>query len=188
MDPLTLATIGAIGKGVAQAGSAALGIFGAISKARQEKANAEMRAQAEDYNAKMEENYADKIDEASQENAMRNRQKINAAQGEVAASMGKAGIALASGSPLAVMAENQVRMEIEANDQQVNEYQEAMKHREQAKMHRYQAAVHRASGDVAMQGLTGEILGTAFNAAGQAFGTLAGGMNNAAVMSSGVGS
>lgn len=142
-----------------------VGIFGAIAQARQEKANAEMQAQAEDYNAKMEDNYADKIDEASEENAMRNRQKINAAQGEAAASMGKAGIALASGSPLAVMAENQVRMETQANDQQVNEYQEAMKHREQAKMHRYQAAVHRASGNAAMQGMAGNILGSAAGAA-----------------------
>lgn len=137
-----------------------LGIFGAIQQARQQKANAEMQAQAEDYNAKMEDNYAKKLDEQSKINSARNRQKINAAQGSAVASMGKSGIALASGSPLAVMAENQVRMETEAHDQQVNEYQEAMKHREQAKMHRYQAAVHRAGGEAAMNGMAGNILGS----------------------------
>lgn len=145
---------------IGQAGGIGLGIFGAIAQARQEKANAEMQAQAEDYNAKMEDNYAEALDKASKENAMRNRKQINAAQGEAIAAMGKAGVAIASGSPLAVMAENQVRMETEAHDQQVNEYQEAMKHREQAKVHRYQAAVHRASGNAAMNGITGNIMGS----------------------------
>jgi hypothetical protein len=156
----------ALGLATSLAGQAlgmGLGIFGAIAQARQEKANAEMQAQAEDYNAKMEDNYAKKLDEASKENSMRNRKKINAVQGEAIASMGKAGIAVASGSPLAVMAENQVRMETEAHDQQVHEYQEAMKHREQAKVHRYQAAVYRASGNAAMNGITGNILGSVAN-------------------------
>lgn len=183
MEPLTLAIIGAIMQGAGQAGAGAFGIFGAITRAKQEKANAEMKAQAEDYNAQMEDNYADKLDEVSKENAMRNRQKINAAQGSAMAAMGKAGIAVASGSPLAVMAENQVRMETEAHDQQVNEYQEAMKHREQAKMHRYQAAVHRAGGAAAMQGLTGEILGQAMGTMGELGGTIAKGAQMNATMS-----
>lgn len=150
---------GLVGVGGAALGMG-LGIFGAIQQARQQKANAEMQAQAEDYNAKMEDDYAEKLDKQSEINSLRNRQKINAAQGSAVASLGKSGIALSSGSPLAVMAENQVRMETEAHDQQVNEYQEAMKHREQAKMHRYQAAVHRAGGEAAMNGMAGNILGS----------------------------
>lgn len=123
----------------------ALSSFGSVLQHKQEKANAKMREELAEYNAKLEENEAERIDRESSENVIRARMQADQMRSAQRAMLGKSGVAMSSGSPMAAAAESASYAERQIRDLGIQAYQEAEVHRRKANMFRYDAALAKAS-------------------------------------------
>ena len=168
---LTIAT--AVSAATAIAGSVVGGVVGGISAIEQHnqaRANAEMQAQQAEYNKRLEEREASRIERENEENARRQREQSEYLKAQQRALLGKSGAAMDFGSPLAVLGATAQNEELKVADAQIAGYQEAQNHREAAKMYQYQAGVARAqkpSGSSLALSLAGNAFGSALNATGQ---------------------
>ena len=163
---ITLGTALAVSAGVgiaAGAASGAIGMAGSAAQARQAKANAQMQADIENYNKKVEELEAARVEKETAENIRRQQIESGNIKATQRAMLGKSGV-IASGSPLAVLAQIAVNEEIKARDMAYEDYQRSMQHRENAKKYAYRAALAKAQAPSS--------LGTTLNIAGQAAGTV----------------
>lgn len=140
----TAITIGAIGVTLG-AVSTTLGIVGSVAQQNQAEANAEMQAQQQEYNKRLEEREAARIEAENAENVRRQRDAAERLKAQQRALLGKSGAAMTSGSPLAILGATAADEELKVQDTHFAGYQEANAHREQAKMFGYQGAVARAS-------------------------------------------
>jgi hypothetical protein len=140
-----------------------MGMMGSAAQARQAKANAQMQADIENYNKKVEELEAARVEKETAENIRRQQIESGNIKATQRAMLGKSGV-IASGSPLAVLAQTAVNEEIKARDIAYAGYQKSMQHRENAKKYAYRAALAKAQ---APSGLS-----TALNIAGQAASTV----------------
>lgn len=129
--------------GAAIAGGA-LGVAGSIQQHNQAKANAEMQAAQMNYNKRLEEQEAARIDAETAENTRRQRIQADELKSRQRALMGKSGVAMTSGSPLAILGETAADEELKIQDLRFSGYNQAQQHREQAKMYGYQAKVAKA--------------------------------------------
>lgn len=145
------------------AASGAMGMMGSAAQARQAKANAQMQADIENYNKKVEELEAARVEKETAENIRRQQIESGNIKATQRAMLGKSGV-IASGSPLAVLAQTAVNEEVKARDIAYAGYQKSMQHRENAKKYAYRAALAKAQ---APSGLS-----TALNIAGQAASTV----------------
>jgi hypothetical protein len=159
----TALAVSAIGGMAASAASGAMGMMGSAAQARQAKANAQMQADIENYNKKVEELEAARVEKETAENIRRQQIESGNIKATQRAMLGKSGV-IASGSPLAVLAQTAVNEEIKARDIAYAGYQKSMQHRENAKKYAYRAALAKAQ---APSGLS-----TALNIAGQAASTV----------------
>ena len=167
---LTIAT--AVSAATAIAGSVVGGVVGGISAIEQHnqaRANAEMQAQQAEYNKRLEEREASRIERENEENARRQREQSEYLKAQQRALLGKSGAAMTSGSPLAILGATAMNEELKVQDAHVGGYQAVQNHREQAKMYQYQAGVARAqkpSGSSLALSLVGQAAGTTGKVAG----------------------
>lgn len=163
---MAMGTALALSAGVGMAASAAsgaMGMMGSAAQARQAKANAQMQADIENYNKKVEELEAARVEKETAENIRRQQIESGNIKATQRAMLGKSGV-IASGSPLAVLAQTAVNEEIKARDIAYEGYQKSMEHRENAKKYAYRAALAKAQAPSS--------LSTALNIAGQAASTV----------------
>ena len=143
-DPMTWAIIGLGTSLVGAATSTTLGIVGSAREHNQAKANAKMQAEQAQYNKRLEDREASRIEAESAENAKRQRDAANQLKAQQRALLGKSGAAISSGSPLAILGEAAADEELKINDSLRSGYVEADQHRERAKMFEYQSRVAKA--------------------------------------------
>jgi hypothetical protein len=139
----------ALGISTAVAATTALvgGIVGGVASVaehNQARANAEMQAEQAEYNRRMEEREASRLERENEENVRRQREQSEYLKAQQRALLGKSGAAMTSGSPLAVLGATAQNEELKAQDSHYAGYQAVENHREQAKMYQYQANVARA--------------------------------------------
>ena len=139
----------ALGISTAVAATTALvgGIVGGVASVaehNQARANAEMQAEQAEYNKRMEEREASRLERENEENVRRQREQSEYLKAQQRALLGKSGAAMTSGSPLAVLGATAQSEELKAQDSHYAGYQTVQNHREQAKMYQYQANVARA--------------------------------------------
>lgn len=144
-DPLTWgiigAAIGVVGAGV----SATASTIGAVEQHKQAEANAKAQEAQLNYNKRLEEREAARIEAETAENARRQREAAEELKARQRALLGKSGAAMTSGSPLAVLGQTAADEEMKVQAVHAGGAAEANKHREQAKMFGFQAGVARAS-------------------------------------------
>ena len=144
-----MATALAIGAAITGAVAAtvgtAVGIAGAVEQNNQARANADMQAQQLEYNKRVEEREAARVESEAAENARRQREAAEELKARQRALLGKSGAAMQSGSPLAVLGQTAADEELKVQDIHYSGANQAAHHREQAKMYQYQAGVARAS-------------------------------------------
>ena len=80
-----------------------LGVVGAVQEHNQAQANSEMQAQQMEYNQRLEEREASRIEQETAENARRQREASEQLKSAQRALLGKSGAAMTSGSPLAIL-------------------------------------------------------------------------------------
>ena len=132
--------IGAAAIGVAAtATSTTLGVVGAVQQQRQAEANAKAQQAQLDYNAKLQEREAQRLEQETAENVRRQRQAAEELKAKQRALLGKSGAAMTSGSPLAVLGETAVNTEMETLDLHRSGYIESQQHRNQANILRTQS-------------------------------------------------
>lgn len=154
---------------VGAAATIAGGIFniaGSVQQHEQAKANAKMQAQQMNYNKRLEEREAARVESETAENARRQRVQAEYLKSRQRAMLGKSGAAMSSGSPLAVLGQTAADQELGIQDTLVGGYQQAAQHREQAKMYDYQARVAKAqapSGSSLALNIAGQAVNTAGN-------------------------
>ena len=139
----------ALGISTAVAATAAIvgGVVGGVASVaehNQARANAEMQAEQAEYNKRMEEREASRLERENEENVRRQREQSEYLKAQQRALLGKSGAAMTSGSPLAVLGATAQNEELKAQDSHYAGYQAVENHREQAKMFQYQANVARA--------------------------------------------
>jgi ABC-type transport system involved in cytochrome bd biosynthesis fused ATPase/permease subunit len=137
-----------IGAAVAVAASAtatAMQIRSANTAHRQQRANAEAQEAQERHNAKLESMAAEDAERTARENARRKREADEAFRASQRALLGKSGLALSEGSPLAVLGATAADQERTAMDVMREGYLAQQQHITAAEMHRYRAGVARAS-------------------------------------------
>jgi len=139
----------ALGISTAVAATAAIvgGVVGGVAtvaEQNQARANAEMQAQQAEYNKRMEEREASRLERENEENVRRQREQSEYLKAQQRALLGKSGAAMTSGSPLAVLGATAQDEELKAQDSHYAGYQSVQNHREAAKMYQYQANVARA--------------------------------------------
>ena len=126
-----------------------MAILSAIMTADQQNKKAEAEAKAAEvqnnYNAMLEAREAAAIDTETRENARRQRTGSAAVASSQRAALGASGAALASGSPLALLAQSAADEEMKVHDIHYQGAREADSHRQRSTMYRYQAGVARAS-------------------------------------------
>lgn len=144
-DPLTWAIIGAVGAVGGALTSMTTGIVGGIEQHKQAEANAKAQEAQLNYNKRLEEREATRVEAETAENARRQREAAEQLKSQQRALLGKSGVAMTAGSPLAVLGETAADEEMKVQDLHAGGYNQAMQHREQAKMFGYQAGVARAS-------------------------------------------
>ena len=125
--------------------AAVTGTVGAVEQHKQAEANAKAQEAQLNYNKRLEEREAARIEAETAENARRQREAAEQLKAQQRALLGKSGAAITSGSPLAVLGETAADEEMKVQDIHASGYSQAMQHREQAKMFGYQAGVARAS-------------------------------------------
>lgn len=118
---------------------------GASIQHQQAKANAEAQEEQMQYNKRLEEREAARVEAEGQENARRQREIAEQIKSQQRAMLGKSGAAMTSGSPLAILGQTAADQEMMVQDAHSRNAIEADKHREQAKMFGYQAGVARMS-------------------------------------------
>ncbi len=121
-----------------------LGVVGAVQEHNQAQANSEMQAQQMEYNQRLEEREASRIEQETAENARRQREASEQLKAQQRALLGKSGAAMTSGSPLAILGQTAEDEEQKIQDVHYSGYQAAQQHRNQASMFKYQAGVARA--------------------------------------------
>lgn len=121
------------------------GIVGGVEQHKQAEANAKAQEAQLQYNKRLEEREAARIEAENAENARRQRLAAEQLKAQQRALLGKSGVAMTSGSPLAILGQTAADEEMKVQDLHAGGYVEANKHREQAKMFGYQAGVARAS-------------------------------------------
>ena len=165
---ISLGTALAYGAGISAVASlagGALGIVGAIQQQNQAEANAEMQAQQMEYNQRLEEREASRIEQETAENARRQREASEQLKSAQRALLGKSGAAMTSGSPLAILGQTAEDEERKIQDVHYAGYQAAQQSRNQAAMYRYQAGVARAQAP-SSSSLGLSIAGNAINTVG----------------------
>ncbi|MBQ7731592.1 MAG: hypothetical protein IJT68_07135 [Lentisphaeria bacterium] len=163
---LTIAT--AVAATTAIVGGVVGGVAG-IQQHNQARANAEMQAEQAEYNKRLEEREASRLERENDENARRQREQSEYLKAQQRALLGKSGAAMTSGSPLAILGATAMNEELKVQDAHVGGYQAVQNHREQAKMYQYQAGVARAqkpSGSSLALSLVGQAAGTTGKVAG----------------------
>lgn len=143
-DPMSWAIAGLVTSVAATATSTTLGIIGNVQQHNQAKANAAAQENQLNYNKRLEEREAARIETETAENVRRQREASEALKAQQRALLGKSGAAMTSGSPLAVLGETAADEELKVQDIGYRGYQSAQEHREQAKMYGYQARVAKA--------------------------------------------
>ena len=157
---LTVATV------VSAAAAVAGGVVGGVASVaehNQARANAEMQAEQAEYNRRMEEREASRLERENEENVRRQREQSEYLKAQQRALLGKSGAAMTSGSPLAVLGATAQSEELKAQDSHYAGYLAVENHREQAKMFQYQANVARAqkpSGSSLALSLAGQAVNT----------------------------
>lgn len=126
-------------------GTAIATSVGAAEQQKQAEANAKAQEAQLNYNKRLEEREAARIEAENAENARRQREAAEQLKAQQRALLGKSGVAMTSGSPLAILGQTAADEEMKVQDLHAGGYAEANKHREQAKMFGYQAGVARAS-------------------------------------------
>lgn len=137
-----------VGLVISLAGAAATAVsttVGAVQQHKQAEANAEAQEAQMNYNKRLEEREAARIEAENAENARRQRNVAEQMKAQQRALLGKSGAAMTSGSPLAILGQTAADQEMAVQDTHVRGAIEADKHREQAKMFGYQAGVARMS-------------------------------------------
>ena len=137
-----------VSSAIAIAGATATAIatsVGAAEQHKQAEANAKAQEAQMEYNKRLEEREASKIEAENAENARRQRQAAEQLKAQQRALLGKSGVAMTSGSPLAILGQTAADEEMKVQDQHAFGSAEVNKHREQAKMFGFQAGVARAS-------------------------------------------
>ena len=137
-----------IAVGTALAGvatSVATGTVGAVQQHNQAVANAKAQEEQMNYNKRLEEREAARVESENAENAKRQRLLAAQMRSQQTALLGKSGAAMTSGSPLAILGQTAADQEMIVQDAHTRGAIEADKHREQAKMFGYQAGVARMS-------------------------------------------
>lgn len=165
---ISLGTALAYGAGISAISSLAggiLGVVGAIQQQNQAEANAEMQAQQMEYNQRLEEREASRIEQETAENARRQREASEQLKAQQRALLGKSGAAMTSGSPLAILGQTAEDEEQKIQDVHYSGYQAAQQHRNQASMFKYQAGVARAQAP-SSSSLGLSIAGNAINTVG----------------------
>lgn len=117
---------------------------GSYRQYNQAKANAKMRSQLMEYNARVEDLEANRIDTETIGNVVRSREAANTMKSSQRAMLGKSGAAISSGSPMAIMGESASMEEQAIRDIHVSGYQEAQNHRNKAEMYRYESRLAKA--------------------------------------------
>lgn len=140
-DPMSWAIAGLVTSVAATATSTTLGIVGNVQQHNQAKANAAAQANQLNYNKRLEEREAARIETETAENVRRQREASEALKAQQRALLGKSGAAMTSGSPLAVLGETAADEELKVQDIGYRGYQSAQEHRE---MYGYQARVAKA--------------------------------------------
>jgi len=146
-----------------------VGGVASIEQHNQARANAEMQAEQAEYNKRLEEREASRLERENEENTRRQREQSEYLKAQQRALLGKSGAAMTSGSPLAILGATAMNEELKAQDAHVAGYQAVQNHREQAKMYQYQAGVARAqkpSGSSLALSLVGQAAGTTGKVAG----------------------
>ena len=163
---ISLGTALTIATAVAATTAIAGGVVGGISSIaehRQAQANADAQAKQAEYNKRLEEREAARVEAETAENVRRQRQQAETLKAQQRALLGKSGAAMNSGTPLAILGITAADEELRAQDAHTAGYQQADNHREAAKMYQYQAGVARAqapSGSSLALSLAGNALGT----------------------------
>ena len=145
------------------------GIVGGISSIaehRQAQANADAQAKQAEYNKRLEEREAARVEAETAENVRRQREQANELKAQQRALLGKSGAAMTSGTPLAILGITAADEELRAQDMHTAGYQQADNHREAAKMYQYQAGVARAQAPTGGS-LALSLVGNAFGTAGK---------------------
>ena len=120
-----------------------MGMISAITGDQQQVANAKAQEQQAQYNQKLAERDAEAIDRTTQVNALRQMRQSRQLRSMQRAQLGKSGVAIDSGSPLALAAHTAAQEQLKATDVQHEGYVQAAKRRQEAQMHAYQARVAR---------------------------------------------
>lgn len=169
---ISLGTALTIATAVAATTAIVGGVVGGVAAAEQHnqaRANAEMQAEQAEYNKRLEEREASRLERENEENARRQREQSEYLKAQQRALLGKSGAAMTSGSPLAILGATAMNEELKVQDAHVGGYQAVQNHREQAKMYQYQAGVARAqkpSGSSLALSLVGQAAGTTGKVAG----------------------
>ena len=161
------ATVGMIVSTAASVAATGMQIRGDVTAHRQQKANAEAEEAQERYNERLERMAAEQAERTAVENARRKREADEAFRARQRALLGKSGLALAEGSPLAVLGATAADQERQALDVQREGYLAAQQHLTAAEMHRYRAGVARASAP-SHGSLVASLIGRGASGAGQA--------------------
>ena len=119
-DPITLAVIGGVGYGIYK--KAKDEHQTAENQAKIAEANARLQQQQMEYNERMAQREAAALEAEGAENARRMRAQAEAARSQRIAMLGSSGVAMSSGSPLAVLGEAAADEELSVYD---NRYQTA---------------------------------------------------------------
>ena len=141
----TIAIIGAAMAAVGATVGAVAGTVGAVEQHKQAEENARAQEAQLNYNKRLEEREAARVEAETAENARRQRMAAEQLKAQQRALLGKSGVAMASGSPLAVLGQTAADEEMKVQDIHAGGAADANRHREQAKMFGYQAGVARAS-------------------------------------------
>ena len=148
------AIVAAVTAATAQIAGGIIGLVGDVRNHRQARANAEAEQARNEYNARIAEREAARVEKQNEENVRRQREAYKYLHADQRALLGKSGAAMESGSPLAVLGQTAADEELKIQSLAYKGYNDATQLREQAKMSRYQAAVARAnkptSGDLAL--------------------------------------
>lgn len=137
-----------VGSGISMSGAMhkqGIGIWDAETDRRQAKANAKSQQRMMEYNARLERREAETVQKEYNEQARRLRMESENTKSAQRAGYGKSGVAMDSGSPLAVMADTSAYLEMEVQDTHRQGERERSKHLVNAQNFMYQARVAKAS-------------------------------------------
>ena len=140
-DSSVLGLVAKAGSGVMDfsigVGSTVVSYKEAYRQARYAEANATLQRDMMEYNRRMELHEADTIEAEGNENARRMREAAALARSQRIAMLGKSGVAMSSGSPLAVLAEAAGNEETQIQDRRYAASRQAAQHRNRAADYAY---------------------------------------------------